>query len=1346
MNRNNDTTVGLYINGKHAERTLEILQKEADSLGKKLEDAVRRGDKAAQKQLNKSLKDVNQTIMQIQSSTKNVADVMARLDKATPHELRKTLTTLNQQLKHIERGSPAWDAHVQKIHMVKAELDKVNAEMKQSESLLVRMRNGIQNWGAMVAGAAAALTGVVMAGKKAVATYAEMQQEEANVRKYTGMTEEQVNHLNEAFKKMDTRTSREELNKLAQEAGRLGLQSEEDVLGFVRAADKINVALDDLGDGATLTLSKLTDIFGDKQALGTERSLLAVGSVINELSQNSTAAAPYLAEFAQRLAGVGAQAHMTIPEIMGFGAVLDSQGQKLEMSSTALSKVIMNLFKDPAKIAKATGLAVEEFSETCKRSTNEGLLMLLERLHELGGIDTLAPVFADMGENGARASAVLAALAGNVDMVRQQQEAANIAFSEAVSIDKEFEVQNTTVQAGLEKARKQFTELGVELGQKLMPVMKYFHSSMSYTMRLLSATIDFVGENKDIIIATTAALAAYTIAVKAHTIAESIRNGVVKAGVAVQTALNMAMHANPIGLIIAGVVALGSAIAVVLNRLGVFKKQVNLVAEAEKKANGLFAEQRAKIQQLNDAVHNNNLSLEYRRKALKELQSIVPGYHASLTNEGKLVNDNTHAIQDYLIALQQEMKLKAMKEMLEEQYKKKAKLELDKDEAVDTRDSSTSSNRQKRKANKQVNRLSAEIDDVDKLIDRLTKKIGSMPEAEVHVKLAAGTADAGTAPTTTTPTTGGGDANKSVVDEWKKKAEALAKVKLAQGKISEEEYQTEMLKLEAQYQAKLMKVLTKGSADYLQATAAALEAKRKLREQDDEKDLKEQEAYLKIAYLQGTVSHKEYTQQMLELEVERKKRQLEKQKEGTQAYLEAQVAYLEASKNLQKEMTGQTIKDEEKRYSDEKAVIQQNYADGKLSARAYQLATEKAELDHLQNMVNLYEEGSEELIKSQEKYNYRRTAIQQKHAADAKRIQEQLQKEYFSNVGMTTNTESYEEEKLQLESVRQIMMAQATADQKLQIEEAYQKAKYELAKKYNDEAGMMAVDAAQASVDKVLEYMKSDGFQGFYQSFQTLVSGMGEIFSGLSSLIDAEVTLQEQEINKKYEAEIAAAGNNKNKIAQIEAEKEKEIAKIKNEAEEKKYGMQIASTIAQTAIAAVNAYSSAAAIPVVGWIMGPIAAAMAVAAGGIQLATLKKQHDAAMSQGYAAGGYTKPGGKYEPAGVVHAGEWVASQELLANPTAAATIAQLDQAQRTNTIGQLDMRPAPLYEVKSSILYEDKSPTLHGVGSSDASTEAIERLNKTLDGGIYAATLMTGPSGIVRAQKRHNLLNRNKSAK
>ena len=325
-----------------------------------------------------------------------------------------------------------------------------------------------------------------------------------------------------------------------------------------------------------------------------------------------------------------------------------------------------------------------------------------------------------------------------------------------------------------------------------------------------------------------------------------------------------------------------------------------------------------------------------------------------------------------------------------------------------------------------------------------------------------------------------------------------------------------------------------------------VDVKERLKQLEESK--KKEMAINQIAYLHGKKDYQTYTTGQIQAEMKFQKSKMELYKEGSTEYLEAQAAYLQASKNLQKEITGQTVKDEQQRYSDEKVVLQQHYADGELSAKAYQLAMEQSELQHLQNMVILYEEGSEEHIKAQEKYNQRSLAIQQKHAEEAKKIQERLQKEYFSNVGMTSNTESYEEEKLQLEAVRQIMMAQATAEQKLEIEEAYQKAKYELAKKYNDEAGMMAVDAAQASVDKVLEYMKTDAFQSFYQSFQTLVDGMGRIFSNLTSLIDAETALQEQEITKKYDAELAAAEGNASATERIEAEKEKEIAAMKNEA------------------------------------------------------------------------------------------------------------------------------------------------------------------------------------------------------
>ena len=61
-----------------------------------------------------------------------------------------------------------------------------------------------------IMGAAAAVTGIVMAGKAAVQVYADIDAEMASVRKFTGMTTEEVEKLNEQFKKIDTRTSREE--------------------------------------------------------------------------------------------------------------------------------------------------------------------------------------------------------------------------------------------------------------------------------------------------------------------------------------------------------------------------------------------------------------------------------------------------------------------------------------------------------------------------------------------------------------------------------------------------------------------------------------------------------------------------------------------------------------------------------------------------------------------------------------------------------------------------------------------------------------------------------------------------------------------------------------------------------------------------------------------------------------------------------------------------------------------------------------------------------------------------------------------------------------------------------
>ncbi|WP_158648468.1 hypothetical protein, partial [Candidatus Symbiothrix dinenymphae] len=114
----------------------------------------------------------------------------------------------------------------------------------------------------MAATGVAAITGLSMTFRKLAEDVAKMDDTYADVMKTTGLTHEQVKDLNEEFKKLDTRTSREELNNLARDAGKLGITGKKDILDFVEAGNQINVALgEDLGEGAIKNIGKLTEVY-----------------------------------------------------------------------------------------------------------------------------------------------------------------------------------------------------------------------------------------------------------------------------------------------------------------------------------------------------------------------------------------------------------------------------------------------------------------------------------------------------------------------------------------------------------------------------------------------------------------------------------------------------------------------------------------------------------------------------------------------------------------------------------------------------------------------------------------------------------------------------------------------------------------------------------------------------------------------------------------------------------------------------------------------------------------------------------------------------------------------------
>ena len=1359
-NINTNATITLTVNGKQAEDMLLKLKSQAANLEKAIEKAAAAGNKQQLTKLKRELKETNRQISQIENAAKGVEHVLQRLDETSPKELNRTLAQLKRNLNGLERGSEEWNRQCEAIKRVKAEIAKVNSQLRENESLWERMNRKLNDWQTALAGIAAAITGIIMAGRSAVNAFADMDQEMANVRKFTGMNASEVEQLNEDFQKIDTRTGREELNKLAQEAGRLGKTSQEDVLGFVKAADQINVALDDLGDGATLTLSKLTNIFGDEERLGTEKALLAVGSVINELSQNCTASAPYLANFTQRMAGVGAQAKMTIPEIMGFAAVLDSQGQAVEMSATAVSKVIMDMFKENDKIIKATGLNAKEFNETLKKSTNEGLLMLLDRLHELGNIDVLAPVFKDMGENGARAAQVISALAGNLDMVRWEQEEATKAFAEGTSVTNEFNVQNSTVQAGLDKARKGVTEMAVALGEQLQPIMKHVISSTTLLLKFMSTSITFIKENAFTLASLTAAFIAYKIAVNASNIAFKAHYAwlvVCKTATAAYKTTVATLHAAHLllqmglaklqgnwvrqswlmsdlkkqsaylasgyGAIIAAAILLGTALYKLYKRMTEVSQSEKDLQEIRKRGQEGIIDEKNKIDALIAVARDETQSLKDRHTAIDALNRIIPEYNGQLDDTTGKYKENKKALDDYIKSLTRKYEIEGAKDKLRDIGKQRVDLNLEKQrqervvamDEMEAKRETVLPGQEGKVVQLGVNTLRASN---RRALAKTKEDLAELDQREANILGIYGE-----------------DIKKEALDDAKKE--------------QKQEQQTQN------------PPYTPPKTDKKTKTEDVLKP---------QKDWKTREQALnRIAYAKGEKDFEEYTNRLTEIDMEYNQKVMANGKATSEQKLEAEAAYYEAKKKLVDDKNVQSAKQENDYYNELVATEKQRYIDGKVDQKTFDDALELMELEHLRRLTKVYTDGSKEQLQAQKNFQNKLVENQKRNQKtvedNEKKHQKELAKikeEYFGD-NNAEKKEKYDKDSSALDEVyaQEIKAAGDDADEKLRIEEAYQKAKVALAKKYGQEYNDTSKNFLENMTEDITEWLNSDLGQAVQGSFDTLTSGMSSIFSGMTSLIQAELEIQTAAIEKRYDKEISQAEGNNYKVKKLEEQKQKELAKKKNEANKKMFAMQVIQAVAQTAQNAISAYGSAAAIPLVGYILAPVAAAMAVAAGAIQIAAIKKQQQASESQGYAKGGFTPKGSKFQEVGVVHAGEWVASQEMLANPVARPIINALDYAQRTNTIGSL--RADDVSRTIAPVAYstpQQQQPIIVQQQPDGLATAAIvqntkamqsyadtmKQLEKRLSEPFVTVNTVTGDTGIKQAQDEYDTLIRNKTPK
>lgn len=188
--------------------------------------------------------------------------------------------------------------------------------------------------------------------------------------------------------------------------------------------------------------------------------------------------------------------------------------------------------------------------------------------------------------------------------------------------------------------------------------------------------------------------------------------------------------------------------------------------------------------------------------------------------------------------------------------------------------------------------------------------------------------------------------------------------------------------------------------------------------------------------------------------------------------------------------------------------------------------------------------------------------------------------------------------------------------------------------------------------------------------------------------------IQDAEIAKsdaKFDVLIQQAKNNGEDTAALEEEKENKKLEIQKKYADVNFAIKVSQIIADTAVAIMKAYAD------LGWIGGSIAAAMLTATGAAQVASANAERQKIKNMqpgntagnkssdtpataervlsGYADGGYTGDGGRYEIAGVVHRGEYVIPKPIMDNPRVIDAVGTIEAIRRSRIAGAGSI-PAP----------------------------------------------------------------------
>lgn len=295
---------------------------------------------------------------------------------------------------------------------------------------------------------------------------------------------------------------------------------------------------------------------------------------------------------------------------------------------------------------------------------------------------------------------------GKVGFPQVQQAIVNLT-SEGSKFGGLMEAQSKTIAGQISNIEDQIEQMFNEIG-------KSSEGAISGALSVTSEVIEHWEEIGKVLLTVIATYGAYKAAVIAVAAAHKLMAlwqtaqaflSLVPAITSAKDAMilfNMVCKANPLGLVLSVLAAAVTAFALFADtqdeteeaiknvnerikaqeqELKELQKSEDAVLEAKKNAAKSTAEEISKIESLNKTIHDETASLNDRKKALTQMQAIVPKYHAELDTEGRLHRDNTEAIEAHIESLNRLAVAKALQAKREEVVARRITAELERGKA-----------------------------------------------------------------------------------------------------------------------------------------------------------------------------------------------------------------------------------------------------------------------------------------------------------------------------------------------------------------------------------------------------------------------------------------------------------------------------------------------------------------------------------------------------------------------------------------------------------------------------------------------------------------------------------------